>query len=46
MPLAESARAVAAQGIVLAVSAQAAFDPAALSTEQLRLTIERIRQLG
>jgi 3-deoxy-7-phosphoheptulonate synthase len=46
MPLAESARAVAAQGVVLAVSAQSASDAAALSTEQLRATIERIRQLG
>jgi 3-deoxy-7-phosphoheptulonate synthase len=46
MPLAESARAASAQGVVLAVSAQAALDPAALSMEQLRTTIERIRQLG
>jgi 3-deoxy-D-arabino-heptulosonate 7-phosphate (DAHP) synthase len=46
LPLAESARAASAQGVVLSVSAQAALDPAALSMEQLRTTIERIRQLG
>jgi len=46
IPLAESARSVSAQGVVFAVSAQSAADPAALDIEQLRASIERIRQLG
>jgi chorismate mutase/prephenate dehydratase len=46
IPLAEAARASTAHGVVLTISAQAASDPAALSGEQLRALVERLRQIG
>lgn len=43
LPLAEAARASGAQGLVLTLSAQSVGDPAAISAEQLRAVVTRVR---
>jgi chorismate mutase / prephenate dehydratase len=43
VPLGEAARASGAQGLVLALSAQAAADPSAISAEQLQALVARVR---